>query len=517
MTAILPVLASVKDTWKVIEDSPTVGKDVLELLGSSMYIDSLSIYREYVQNSADAIEEATALGLLRPGDKGRIDIAIDSQNRTVRVRDNGTGIAKSSFVKMLVGLGASKKRGTKARGFRGVGRLAGLGYCQELVFRSRAEGEAEVSELRWDCRRLKAVLREPIFAGSVEDLIKEVVRVRRFVDRNFPERFFEVELFNIIRHGNDCLINAQKVRNYLSQVAPVPFSPKFAFANEIENALRSAVNLGNISVHLNSSKDPIYRPHANEFEVRKGVLDRFNEIEFFNIQGTNDQTAATGWILHHGYHGAIGNSTLIKGLRLRNGNMQVGEANLLDDLFIEPRFNSWSVGEIHVMDDRILPNGRRDNFEQSIHFNELLNKLAPYTRRLTRFCRVSSLQRNVIRKFQCLRTEINGNLSIIKQGALRASDRKRVEKQTLGDLKQMDKAFTHSALEPIQKARLQKQTARLRKTAEGVFASLPEHEVFRRLGDRDRTLYERFAQLIYECSPNKLAAKQLVDRILAKL
>ena len=30
-----------------------VGKDILELVSSSMYIDPLTIYREYIQNAAD--------------------------------------------------------------------------------------------------------------------------------------------------------------------------------------------------------------------------------------------------------------------------------------------------------------------------------------------------------------------------------------------------------------------------------------------------------------------------------
>ena len=45
----------------------------------------------------------------------------------------------------LTAFGASKKRGKGSRGFRGVGRLAGIGYCQELVFRSRVPGESKVS------------------------------------------------------------------------------------------------------------------------------------------------------------------------------------------------------------------------------------------------------------------------------------------------------------------------------------------------------------------------------------
>lgn len=134
----------------IAADEVVVGKDVLELVSSAMYIDPMTVYREYVQNAADAIDDARRLGLLGADESGRVDIDVDSASRSVRLRDNGTGIAWSTFAKRLSALGASTKRGTRARGFRGVGRLAGLGYAQELIFRSRTSGEELVSELHWE-------------------------------------------------------------------------------------------------------------------------------------------------------------------------------------------------------------------------------------------------------------------------------------------------------------------------------------------------------------------------------
>ena len=51
----------------------TVGKDILELLTSGMYLDPLTIYREYIQNCADSIEKAVNKGLLKSiEDDGKI-------------------------------------------------------------------------------------------------------------------------------------------------------------------------------------------------------------------------------------------------------------------------------------------------------------------------------------------------------------------------------------------------------------------------------------------------------------
>jgi molecular chaperone HtpG len=321
MSANSPVLVSIKSSWETIGERIVVGKDVLELLSSSMYVNPLSIYREYVQNAADSIEEAVAVGLLSRREAGRVDITIDPDHRQVRIRDNGTGIPKSSFARTLVALGASHKRGTKARGFRGVGRLAGLGYCQQLVFRARFDGEREMSEMRWDCHRLKSILRDSTFSGDVEDLIQEVVRVQGRGAVDAPEHFFEVELSGIVRHGDDRLVNSEAIRDYLSQVGPVPFSPSFKFVKQIEEVLREKVNLGSVYIYLNDATEPLFRPHRDAFQARKGVRDQFAEVQFFDIEGNGGELAATGWVLDQGYLGAIDSAASIKGLRLRSGNI----------------------------------------------------------------------------------------------------------------------------------------------------------------------------------------------------
>jgi molecular chaperone HtpG len=508
---------SLKSDWETVVDNPIVGKDVLELLSSSMYVNSLSIYREYVQNSADAVEEASALGLCNPREKGRVDILVDAEARNVKIRDNGTGIGKTAFVKTLIALGASRKRGSKARGFRGVGRLAGLGYCRELVFRSRAEGEQEVSELVWDCRRLRAALRDSNFAGTVEELIKDVVRVRRFRAAKQPLRFFEVELVGIVRHGDDSLVNTEQIRDYMSQVAPVPFHPDFCFAKRIEDALREKVSLGNVLIYLNNEETPVYRPLHDRFEVRKGQIDRFDDIELFDVKADGNDLLATGWILHHGYRGAIDRKASIKGLRLRSGNIQVGECDVLDELFVEPRFNSWSVGEIHVLDARILPNGRRDNFEQTVHFKDLLNRLSPLAKDLTRRCRVSSLRRNARRQYDIGRIRVLQSLAVARQGVLAPNERKRLEKDTFRELGRMQKATNHSALATNDCNVLKKDLIRLSSRVQKTFAVQTKHHTLSTLKGKERTAYERVFSLIYECSNNTAMAKQLVDRILARL
>src|SRR5688572_11998695 len=144
-----------------LDTNMRVSKDILELLSTAMYPDPLALYREYIQNAADAIEQAVNEELFKGRKTPRIDVVIDVEKRTVRIRDNGVGIPNKDFIAVLTAIGGSAKRGKKARGFRGVGRLAGLGFCQELVVRSKSAGDSHVCQLTWDCRKLKQLLRDP--------------------------------------------------------------------------------------------------------------------------------------------------------------------------------------------------------------------------------------------------------------------------------------------------------------------------------------------------------------------
>jgi len=225
MSASLVSLHTPEIPWSYREESIVVGKDILEVLSSAMYVDPLAIYREYIQNAADAIDEARRAGVLASNVAGAVEIEIDIEKRTAIIRDNGVGIPMDEFETRMTSFGASTKRGTNARGFRGVGRLSGLAYCQELVFRSRSAGESLVSELRWDCRKAKSLLRSADFSGDLADVVAQSVQVRRIDGKKWPGHFFEVELRSVPRLRNDWLLNPTVIEEYLSQVAPLPFAP----------------------------------------------------------------------------------------------------------------------------------------------------------------------------------------------------------------------------------------------------------------------------------------------------
>jgi hypothetical protein len=515
-TNIVPITLR-ESPWQAVASEIVIGKDILELLSSSMYVDPMTIYREYVQNAADSIDEARAVGLLAKGETGRVTIAIDISARNVKITDTGTGIPHAEFAERLTAFGASKKRGGSARGFRGVGRLAGIGYCQELIFRSRVSGEGKVSEIRWDCKKLKAMLRSSDDHHDLREAVGQVVELRRIPAINVPERFFEVEMRGIIRHRNDQLLNFSAIQSYLGQVAPVPFQNDFPFREKILRQIGSQVRMGDLEILIGEAQTPIYRPHGETLEIATGVFDRYTDVELLNIEGIDGETACLGWVLHHGYTGALPAACNVRGLRVRCGNIQVGDDRMFEELFPEARFNGWSVGELHVIDPRIIPNGRRDHFEQNVHFHNLLTHLTPVARDITRRCRTSSVQRKWSRDFELREISIREKAAIIKQGALSRNDRYRITEEIRAAMAFLEGIITKGILPPTNIAELRKRKTKLEKQVSKILNEPVKVNALAEFPSSKRRAYQEIFGLIYECSASQANAKLLVDKMLARL
>ena len=312
-------------------------------------------------------------------------------------------------ISTLVAIGDSPKRGSSARGFRGVGRLSGLAYCRELQFRTKSPGENEITTLSWDCRALRERLSDSAFEGDLRHIIADVVSVSHEQVEDRGLHFFEVQLKDIARLRNDLLLNERMVGHYLSQVAPLPFSPEFSFGPQIEKYLSQHVTKH--PVDLVVAGDSLYRPHRDEITfAATGHRLRIEAIEFVQFPNVDGDVGAAGWIGQHEYIRSILPTLGVRGLRARVGDLQVGDANLFDDIYKEARFNGWTIGEIHVYDPRIAPNARRDNFEVNHHHYNLLVQLGPLAAKISQRCRSTSVSRNAEQTVKNAIAEVEGRV-----------------------------------------------------------------------------------------------------------
>lgn len=374
----------------------SIGGDLLASLSIGMYNQPLDIYREFVQNAVDAYQMVET-----PSSQRAIDITVDRSNRTVVFRDYASGLNREEMVIQLLSVGRSRKRGYKLRGFRGIGRLAALGYCRKLIFRSRKSHLEPVIELEWD----SVALHKYNANGENEDLINLLLQISTFskfsdsTEENWPDCFFECILEGVRYTKNDALLNPTIVSSYLSEIGPVPFSKDFLLGRKIYSALGDE-SIFEVNIYINGSEQPIMRPHRNQIisgdgsSILSTVRGLREIVDLKEVLDSEGNPLARGWILDHDYPGALPISSYVRGLRIRIGNIQVGDERVLDSLFKEHRFNVWCIGEVHICTPDIYPNTRRDDLEQCPQVDDLMNALRILAKKLTDTCREASLKRN---------------------------------------------------------------------------------------------------------------------------
>ena len=392
-----------------------MGADILNLITTGMYHTPLAIYREYIQNAADAIDGSPWR------DRGRVEITISAGERNVKMRDNGPGLTHAQAKRDLIPIGRSRKRRGVDRGFRGIGRLSGLAFADKVTFRTRARASHPVTEIRWDGATLRA---GTVGGTDLEEVIQSCVEVARIDGTGWPECFFEVEVEHVARHAASRILNRDVVRKYIGEVGPVPMSEEFPFRKDVEALFENGHKPLTLEITLDGDEKPICRRHGGGLEFSENRTGRFVELEPVRIPAAdNDTEAAIGWVAHSSYLGAIPKDLGVRGIRIREGNIQIGGENTLDHLFGEERFNRWCVGELHIVDERLLPNGRRDYFEPSPHLRQVENHIESIIQKSVTRCRNASSARNQRRKAQTAMEQVEGAYELAGTGYLKASGR----------------------------------------------------------------------------------------------
>ncbi len=367
--------------------NPTIiGKNVLDNLTTGLYKHSKVIYREYIQNSCDQIDVALKEGLIQNLDECEINIQIsnDQDRRTVSITDNATGVKASLFQDEIGAIANSNKKNGESRGFRGIGRLCGAAYCQTLRFTTSYKGEAIQSSMTIDAQKMRELVGGS-FKYTVEEVWKKVVS---FETRPWNEEvhFFKVELFNI-NQENDEILNINEIIDYLSFVAPAPYDTlKFGpFPQMIHEEMKKRdCQPTEYDVRVNGTQ---IKKQYNEIIYDKYGKEK-DKIEALDIRDFKDKQ---GNLLAWGWVGRSENSEQIpqknnpmRGIRIRAGNIQIGNDDVLRDFFTEHRGVHYFAGEIFIVSKDLIPNSQRDYFNENPTRKALDDQLREYCEELKR-------------------------------------------------------------------------------------------------------------------------------------
>lgn len=379
------------------DETVQVGKYTLESLTTGMYSDPKIVYREYIQNSVDSLENAVSTGLIEPQSM-RIDIVVNAEDSFITIRDNGTGIPSADAQKTLMNVGSSKKRNANNRGFRGIGRLGGMSYCNTLVFTTSAEMEAVKTVITFDCKKLRQLL----VPGQYEDMslsavLEEITEVEVLPEKA-EKHYFCVEMKDVT--GFSDLLDIEAAKSYISQVAPLPYQSRhFIYTSQLKGfLLEKGYTVEEFSIFVGENEsdlEPVYKPNKSRFRSDRGkrTVDEITSMSYFDIV-IDGELYALGWYANCGWYGFLSDKELA-GFRVRKGNILIGDSKTMNVIFKEARFNGWTQGEIFIVTDKLIPNARRDDFEQNDAYYKLIEALSSKIgAEITRTIREASQTRN---------------------------------------------------------------------------------------------------------------------------
>ncbi|TRL37184.1 hypothetical protein FM996_03115 [Methylosinus sporium] len=413
---------------------PLIGSFLLESITTGMYGERKNAIREYVQNSFDGIQAAIETKVLREG-AGRISLTLSPDKTTLVIYDNGIGLPHRIAVNTLTAVGASRKERGRQAGFRGIGRLAGIAFTKTLRFRTKAAGDELETVVEFDCEALRTGMlnsgRKP-----AADLISACTTFDQERADDLDAHFFEVSLIGL-KNAPAEATDPLQMKAFLAQVAPVDFHPDFrAFRKQIfeeaealevpdlsdkEKDDKSADNelvsdeadwsilnddaismLERIPVSFVTliirSGDPVREePVFKPYRIRHAVYGS-GDVVLKNVTVHIGPSGAWwGWIGHKAKPGKYLDDA-VGGIRFRLKNIQIDGSELITLVpttnDIRNPFGSWSnwfLGEIFVDPRAVVPNARRDNFEEDAQWlairaelNDICTELTAEARRVSR-------------------------------------------------------------------------------------------------------------------------------------
>ena len=360
-----------------IKIEPYFGGFVLETLTIGMYGESRNALREYVQNAFDSIRRAhrKSGGQLT---EGLIKITMGSDKESLSIRDNGSGLPRGSAVKILTSIGASGKDYKREAGFRGIGRLSGIVFSNQMVFATKAAGEDVITEVTFDAKGMREAMKPDSASDlSAEAMITTFVKAKHVQAIDLDDHFFEVKLVGFEDAPEECT-SAKKLDAFLSQVAPVPYGDDVPEKLKIildEGQSKSGIPIESVSVQIVEGDVVmnVVRPYGKEYEVGREPKEGgdVEEVELITLSDIHPISGTDwwGWWGDKEHSGQFGSSQ-VSGIRVRVKNIQIDGVDVFREIFKAQgkshiRFQEWFVGEIFVKPEALVPNARRDGFEEN--------------------------------------------------------------------------------------------------------------------------------------------------------
>ena len=227
-----------------MQNSIIVGRNLLETITSALYESPIILFREYVQNSLDAYNNATKNEGKEKFPEFMVDINVDKVNRKITIVDNGYGIkSKQKFEKDMLSFGDSEKTDrSQFIGFRGIGRVAALPFCETLIFENKAENAASIDICTWQGAKYRDLLNsDTTDSRTFEQIVRNIVEIEHKPCNVDCTHYFKVEIINY-SYEIDELLGQINFEDSLTRLLPIKYSDSFTSSDKIEKKYKEFMN-----------------------------------------------------------------------------------------------------------------------------------------------------------------------------------------------------------------------------------------------------------------------------------
>ena len=372
-----------------------MGLRLLETLTSALYEDPIVFFREYVQNSADAFTR-------HPVTNARIDIKIDKKNKKIVFLDNGYGIPKKDFIDKMTSIGKSdKNKAIDQIGFRGIGRLAAMPFCKELIFKNKVENEEEIQVFSWDGEKYNTLLSQSE-TDDLESAIEQITQksVLKY-EGNISDHFFKVELVSY-RTEIEELVNGKDFKQKLSRLLPLKYADSFEAKKTIHNHYKKFMgeSLEKYEFDVYLDDDQLYKPYSETHILESDIV--FWDLSFDQL--SEEVPAEKIGVLWFTFNRKVSSNPADspRGIFVRSKNMLLGNEYAIADSVSKGNNDYVTTyreltqtlngvyGELLIDTQRLSDNARRDWFKIDQNSNQLRVILTDYLKKLTTYRRDAS-------------------------------------------------------------------------------------------------------------------------------
>jgi len=386
-----------------------MGLRLLETLTSALYDDPIILFREYVQNSVDAYNKAIDEDGSSAFDDFCVDIEIDKEKRNITVIDNGYGVPVDEFSDKMTSIGASDKSDSPNQiGFRGIGRLSAMPFCEKLVFTNKPAGLDKLYQFTWAGSTFHDLLNKES-ETELSDAIDQIASgTETSYQGDVTTHFFKVE----IQGYNDEIAELIKQTDFigrLKMMLPLKYDPEFAYKQEIDDKYFKFMgeHIDKFAFNVKLNGDYLYKPYRDSNILESGIC-------FWELTYRSKEKGVPGekiGLLWYTFNRKVTANPLNEpyGILVRSKNMLMGDHNALADAMFRSKSDDYVAtfreltqtlqgvyGEMLLHSTRLNDNARRDWFRPDSASIELRNIIFDFMKRLHTYRNVASKAFNAI-------------------------------------------------------------------------------------------------------------------------